>query len=327
MAGSEADQTPTRFGFLLLNDFSLISMAAAIETLRLANRILDTDAYYWVTISDDGAAVVASDGLSVDAGYSIDDESLLRDVETIIVCGGRRVERFATDRILRWLRHCDRQGLALGSTCTASFVLAKAGLLDGYRCSIHWENYASLTDGFPKVTVSRSVFTIDRKRYTSAGGTTPIDMMISFVRQRFGSEVSGAVAEQFIYERIRDPRDLQKVPLRHLAAGYSRKLITAVELMEANVREPIDQSELADYIGVSQRQLQRLFQKYLLCTPSRYYLQLRLQRARQLLLQTDTGLVEIAAQTGFVSNSHFSKVYREFFGYPPSLERRQANSG
>lgn len=324
MAKAETDSKPTRFGFLLIDDFSLISMAAAIETLRIANRTLRDDVYYWATISKDGDAVVASDGISINATYSIDDDELLQDVETIIVCGGRRVERFASDRIMRWLRQCDRRGLALGSTCTASYLLARAGLLDGYRCSIHWENYAALTDSFPAVTVSRSVYTIDRNRYTSAGGTTPIDMMLSFVRERFGAEVSAAVAEQFIYERIRDPRDLQRVPLRHLVGGYSAKLIAAVELMEANVREPINQSELAEYVGLSRRQLQRLFHKYLLCTPSRYYLQLRLQRARQLLVQTNHSLVEIAAQTGFVSNSHFSKSYKEFFGYPPSLERGRA---
>jgi transcriptional regulator GlxA family with amidase domain len=136
--------------------------------------------------------------------------------------------------------------------------------------------------------------------------------------------VSAGVAEQFIYERVRSTDDPQRVPLRHFVGKQSTKLIIAVELMEANIREPISQVELASYVDLSRRQLQRLFQKYLLCTPSRYYLQLRLQRARDLLHQTDLNLVDISAQTGFVSSSHFSKSYKEHYGHSPSAERRQS---
>ena len=224
---------------------------------------------------------------------------------------------------MRWLRKAAHLGLGLGSTCTGSYLLAKAGLLDGYRCSVHWENFAALTDLFPKVQVRRRVFTIDRDRYTSSGGTAPIDMMLYFVRRQCGPEISAGVADQFVYERIRDPDELQRVPLRHYLGKQSMKLIDAVELMEANIKEPISQVDLASFVGLSRRQLQRLFQKYLLCTPSRYYLQLRLQRARELLQQTDLSLVDISEQAGFVSNSHFSKSYKEFYGHSPSTERRR----
>ena len=313
---------PTRFGFLLIDDFTLISMSSAIETLRMANRLSGKDIYAWKTISETGEGVCASDGLCINADRGIDDPDVLRDIDAIIVCGGRRVEKRTTEPVLRWLKKAANAGLQLGSTCTGSYVLAKAGLLDGYRCSIHWENIASLTDLFPKVQVRRSIYTIDSDRLTSSGGTTPIDMMLYLVRRHCGPEVTAGVAEQFVYERIRNPDDLQRVPLRHFVGKQSMKLVTAVELMEANIREPISQIELADYVDLSRRQLQRLFHKYLLCTPSRYYLQLRLQRARELLLQTDLSLVEIGAQTGFVSNSHFSKSYKEFYGYSPSSERR-----
>jgi transcriptional regulator GlxA family with amidase domain len=313
---------PTRFGFLLINDFTLISMSSAIETLRMANRLSGEEVYDWKTISQTGEAVCASDGLCIQADCGIDDADVFQDVEAIIVCGGRRVEQHATEPVLRWLKKAAKAGLYLGSTCTGSYVLARAGVLDGYRCSIHWENIASLTDMFPKVQVRRSIYTIDRDRLTSSGGTTPIDMMLYLVRRQCGPAVTAGVAEQFVYERVRNPDDLQRVPLRHFVGKQSMKLVTAVELMEANIKEPISQVELADYVDLSRRQLQRLFHKYLLCTPSRYYLQLRLQRARELLLQTDMSLVEIAAQTGFVSSSHFSKSYKEFYGYSPSSERR-----
>jgi transcriptional regulator GlxA family with amidase domain len=320
---SDANSTlPTRFGFLLINDFTLISMSSAVETLRMANRLAGVDHYHWGTISEDGAPVSASDGISIDVTYGIADSAALQGLDTVIVCGGRRVESFATDPVIRWLRSVSKAGIALGSTCTGSYVLAKAGLLDGFRCSIHWENIAALADTFPKVQVQQSIYTIDRDRYTSSGGTAPTDMMLYFVRRQFGADITAGVADQFIHERVRHPDDLQRVPLKHHAGRQSAKLVTAVELMEANIGEPISQLELAGFVDLSRRQLQRLFQQYLLCTPSRYYLQLRLQRARELLRQTDLSLVEIAGQTGFLSNSHFSKSYKEHYGYSPSHERR-----
>ena len=235
---ADPPRLPTRFGFLLIDDFTLISLSSAVETLRMANRLSGCEVYEWSTISKDGAPVRASDGLVINVDFGIDDENLLSSVDAVIVCGGRRVERFATDVVLRWLRHCNKLKIDLGSTCTGAYVLAKAGLLDDYQCSIHWENYASLTVSFPNVRVTRSIYTIDRNRYTSSGGTAPIDMMLNFVRRQCGPEVSAGVADQFIYERVRDPRDLQRAPLRHFVGGRSVKLIDAVELMEGNIREP-----------------------------------------------------------------------------------------
>ena len=245
------------------------------------------------------------------------------DVDVIVVCGGWNVERNTTDAVIRWLRTVGQSGIGFGSTCTGSYLLARAGLLDGYRCSVHWENMAALADMFPNAHVTRSVYTIDRDRYTCSGGTSPVDMMLHFIKAQCGSEVSAGVAEQFIYERIRRSSDRQRVPLRHVVGNQSEKLVVAVELMEANIKEPISQADIAEYTGVSRRQLQRLFQRYLLCTPSRYYQQIRLARARELLHQTSMNLVEISTLTGFLSSSHFSKSYKEHYGHSPSTERRR----
>ena len=323
MSSVAVNDLPTRFGFVLVRDFTLISMSSAVETLRMANRICKQDIYQWRTISEDGEAVSSSDALSVNVDDSIDSEDLLRDIDAVIVCGGRRIEDHSSEPVLRFLRKAAHSGVALGATCTGSYLLARAGLLDGFRCSVHWENITTMTDVFPEVRITRRIYTIDRNRYTSSGGTAPIDMMLYFVRNQCGAEVSAGVADQFIYERVRNTEDLQRVPLRHFVGKQSAKLVIAVELMEANIREPISQHDLAAYVDLSRRQLQRLFQNYLLCTPSRYYRQLRLQRARDLLLQTNLNLVEVAAQTGFVSTSHFSKSYKEHYGYSPSAERRQ----
>jgi len=317
-------QLPTRFGFLLLENFTLISMSSAIETLRMANRLVGNNFYSWKTISEAGERVRASDGLSISTSCRIDDDELLHDVDAIIVCGGYDVEEHVTEPVLQWLKRAANEGLLLGATCTGSYALAKAGLLDGYRCSVHWENIASMTEMFPKVQVRRSIYTIDRDRMTSSGGTTPIDMMLCLVRRQCGPAITAGIAEQFVYERVRNTDQMRSAAPPHLVGKQSTKLIAAVELMEANISEPISQSELAEYVDLSRRQLQRLFQKNVLCTPSRYYLQLRLQRARELLLQSDLSLVEIAVQTGFVSSSHFSKCYKELYGYSPSNERRAA---
>jgi transcriptional regulator GlxA family with amidase domain len=314
---------PTRFGFLLINDFTLISLSSAVEPLRMANRICREDHYAWRTISASGEPVSASNGLQITVDYGFNDEEALRGLDLVIVCGGRRIEQNFDKTIIRWLKNVNQKGIALGAICTGSHVLAEAGLLDGYRCSIHWENLAALSDQFPNIVVSRSVFTIDRNRYTSSGGTAPVDMMLHIIKAQCGSDVSAGVADQYIYERIRQPDDQQRIPLKHVAGYQSGKLVTAVELMEANIKEPISQEDLASYVGLSRRQLQRLFQRYLLCAPSRYYLQLRLQRARELLRQTSMSLVEISSLCGFVSTSHFSKSYKEHIGHSPSNERRQ----
>lgn len=313
----------TRFAFLLVNDFTLISMSSAVEPLRMANRIAGRDVYHWKTVAETAGPVFASDGMSLNVDHGIEDPDVLNGIDVLIVCGGVNIEANVTDAIIRWLRSVAGNNIAFGSTCTGSYVLAAAGLLDGYRCSVHWENMGPMTDMFPKVHVSRNVYTIDRDRYTCSGGTSPVDMMLQLIETECGTQVSAGVAEQFIYERIRRAGERQRVPLRHLVGNQSEKLVIAVELMEANIREPISQVDIAEYTGISRRQLQRLFERYLKCTPSRYYSQIRLARARELLHQTSMSLVEISALTGFVSSSHFSKSYKEQFGHSPSAERKR----
>jgi len=322
MKTTKTNNLPSRFGFLLLNDFTLISLSSAIEPLRMANRIGDANDYAWKTMSMTGEAVLASDGLSVNVDSSVLAENALDDLDAIIVCGGRRIEDNCAKAVSVWLRSVAKRGIGLGAICTGSYVLAEAGLLDGYSCSIHWENLAALSDRFPNVTVSKNIFTIDRDRFTSSGGTTPVDMMMHFISTQYGAQVSAGIAEQFIYERIRRSDDEQRVPLRYSEGRQSEKLLVAAGLMEANIREPISQEDLAAYVGLSRRQLQRLFKRYLSCTPSSYYLKIRLQQARQLLRQTSNSIVEISVSTGFISSSHFSKAYRETYGHSPSTERQ-----
>jgi len=314
--------SPARFGFLLLNEFTLISLSSAIEPLRMANRVCQQNHYAWKTLSETGAAVAASDGLSINVDGSIQDDLNLKQFDAVMVCGGLDIERNVSKPVLKWLRKVAEQKVALGAICTGSHVLAAAGLLDGYRSSIHWENMAAMTNQFPKVIVSRNVFSIDRDRYTCSGGITPLDLMLHFVSARCGSQISAAVAEQFIFERIRRTTDQQRIPLQHEVGRRSGKLVQAVEFMEANIHEPIDMAELARCVDLSIRQLQRLFSQHLRCKPSQYYLKLRLQRARELIQQTHLGLAKIAELTGFDSPSHLNRKYKVQYGNPPGRDFR-----
>ncbi len=319
---SARSQAPQVIGFLLLDDFTLISLASAIEPLRMANQLSGRELYRWLTLSHDGRPVSASDGLRVtpDGGCAG-----LHALDMVIVCGGLDIQRHLGAPQAQWLQQQARLGRRLGAVCTGSWALARAGLLDGHACSVHWECLASLQEAFPRVEVTTRLFSIDRERATASGGTAPLDMMLNLIGRAHGRELATAISDMFIYERIRNEDDHQRIPLRQQLGGPQPRLQESVALMEANLEEPIDLDDLARYVDISRRQLERLFQKHLHCSPSRYYLQLRLNRARQLLRQTTLSIIEVAAACGFVSTPHFSKCYREYFGMPPRDERAGAS--
>ena len=215
-----------------------------------------------------------------------------------------------------------RRKIIIGGICTGSYLLARTGLLNGYRCTIHWENIFDMHDEFPELIVSSELFELDRERYTCSGGTAPLDMMLTLVVRDHGTELATSISEQFICERIRDSKDRQRIPLRQRFGASQPKLVEAVELMESNIEEPMSLDDLARHVGISRRQMERIFQKHLNCVPTRYYLELRLRRARELLLRTPKSIVDVAFSCGFVSAPHFSKCYRDFFGKPPREERQ-----
>ncbi|MFC3284720.1 choline metabolism transcriptional regulator GbdR [Litchfieldella rifensis] len=315
---SRSTPVPQTLGFLLLDNFTLISLASAIEPLRMANQLAGRELYRWYTLSLDGAPVRASDGLQVTPDAST---AVPLALDMVIVCGGVGPHRSVQREHVSWLQMQARQSRRLGAVCTGSWALAKAGLLDGFETSIHWECLAAMQEAFPRVALTTRLFSIDRDRATASGGTAPLDMMLNLISRDHGRELSAGISEMFIYDRVRGEQDQQRVPLKHVLGTTQPKLLEIVALMEANLEEPIGLDELAHYVDVSRRQLERLFQKYLHCSPSRYYLKLRLTRARQLLKQTPMSIIEVASACGFVSTPHFSKCYREYFGIPPRDER------
>ena len=195
-------------------------------------------------------------------------------------------------------------------------------LLDGYSCTVHWDYLTVMRESFPQVEVTNKLFVFDRNRFTCAGATATLDMMLYLICYHQGGELCAAISEQLNCERIRDEQDSQRAPLQNYLGVGQPQLIEAMALMEANLEEPISTAELALLVGVSRRHLERQFQKYLQTTPTRFYLQLRLQRAQQLLRQTNMALLEIGLACGFANKNYFCKCYRDYFGTPPGEERR-----
>ena len=321
MSDDKSIKKTEHFGFLQVPNYSMIAFSSAIEPLRMANRNAGRELYRWSVYTIDGLPEKASNGLEITPNDSIEHAN---DIDALFVCGGADIgEAWSRQLQFALRRIAKRSNVRLGALCTGSYLLARAGLLDGYKCTIHWENIASLREEFPEVRVSDDLFIIDRDRITSAGGQASMDMMLQLIHDRHGSQLVTQISEQFMCERIRSSDDRQRIPL-HLALGSNQpKLTEAVTLMEANIEEPISLDELSSYVDISRRQLERLFQKHLNCVPTRYYLNLRLNRARLLLLQTSKSIVDIALACGFISAPHFSKCYRDLFGIPPRDERRK----
>ncbi|MEY8798980.1 GlxA family transcriptional regulator [Leisingera sp. XS_AS12] len=313
----DCDQ-PKRFVFVLLDKFTMLSYASAVECLRIANRMAGGEAYSWTLIGEGGDTVTCSAGTT----FSLDsDLSELHRDDVMILCSGIDVQDATSKKLLSWLRREARKGLTIGGLCTASYVLAKAGLLDGKRATIHWENADSFAEEFDEVELSKSVFVIDGNRLSTAGGTSSIDLMLKLIANDHGEDLANAVADQLIYSSIRTDQDTQRLSIPTRIGVRHPKLSQVIQMMEANIEEPISPSILAQDVGMSTRQLERLFRRYLNRSPKRYYMELRLQKARNLLMQTDMSVINVALACGFASPSHFSKCYRAHYDTTPYRER------
>jgi len=318
--------TPTaatlrHFGFLTLRRFSMIAFTSAIEPLRMANHLSGQSIFRWSIYTLDGQPVAASNGLTVAPTQRIDCSAL---PDILFVCGGIDVQQATDETTIRLLRRIARKRIALGALCTGTYALARAGLLDGYRCAIHWENLSALRETSPQTEFTPDLFVIDRDRYTCTGGIAPLDLMLHLITPRVGELLAAGISDQFIVARVRDGADPQRIPLATRLRGFHRSLFQAASAMEAYIEEPLSQGEIARIAGVSARQLQRLFRRSLGLTPTQYYLDRRLCRARELLLQTDMPITGITLACGFRSIAYFSKAYRAMFGRSPSHYRRDS---
>lgn len=309
---------PQRYVFLLLDRFTMVSFAAAIEPLRLANRIAGRELYVWRLVGEGAAAAICSNGARVLLDGGLGDTAR---GDTVLVCGGVDVAQAASRPVLAWLRREARRGTRIGALCTGAWLLAEAGLLGGRRCTIHWENQDGFAEKFPDVVLIRTVFVEDGNRLTAAGGTAAIDLMLRQIARDHGEELAGRVADQMIHTAIRSEGDHQRVSMPSRIGARHPRLAQVVARMEANIEEPLSAAALAAEAGLSPRQLERLFARYLGRSPKRYYMEIRLERAHNLLAQTGMSVIEIALACGFASTAHFAKCYRATYGTTPHRQR------
>ncbi len=324
MFGVPSGKQPGVIGFFLIPSFSMIAFASAIEPLRLANRLSEKALYEWVLITRDGGPVTASNGISVNPHFAMtdyDSNMASRAMPTLLLVSGVGAEIYNNQDTVGWLRRLDRQGADIGALCTGAHVLARAGLLDGKVCTLHWENIPSFRETYPDIDVTDDLFEIDGNRVTCSGGAAALDLMLHLIREERGEDLANRISEECILDLVRGGQDHQRMPLAVRLGVDNRKLIDSIHMMETNLEEPLSQEALAAAVGVSRRQLERLFQRHVGRPPNRYYMQLRLDRARKLLLQTDMAIVDVAMACGFVSASHFAKCYRQFYGMTPRQAR------
>lgn len=309
--------------FLLLPEFSMLAFSAAIEPFRVANELSKRELYRWVVLSTDATAVTSSNGLKIDPHGGLD---FLEQAWAAVVCGGRNSHLKPQPKVDSWLRKLRFHGAKVGAISDGTHVLARAGLLDGYACTIHWNCIAGFEETYPEIQVTDSLYEIDRDRFTCSGGTASMDLMLKLIELDHGRDLARAVGEHFMHIKIRESQTNQRTPLGDRFDLDNDKLVAILELMENNLEDPLPIATMGELVGVSTRHMERLFSAYFKSTPSRYYLELRLRRAKHLLTSSRLSVTEVGLACGFTSMSHFAKCYRVSFGVSPRIERRSLHA-
>ena len=311
--------TPHRIGFLYWPGTKALTLSLAEEALRVAQRVHPEVVYELVFLQAEPLA--AGDWRLPGepwAGHleGLDKLFLLADAPPAQVSAG----------LAAALKQQVRSGCVIGGLSAGVYPLAQLGLLDGYRAAVHWRWQDDFSERFPKVIATSHLFDWDRDRLTACGGLAVLDLLLAVLARDHGAELAGAVSEELVVERIREGGERQRIPLQNRLGSSHPKLTQAVLLMEANIEEPLTTDEIAQHVCVSRRQLERIFKQYLNRVPSQYYLELRLNKARQLLMQTSKSIIQIGLSCGFSSGPHFSSAYRNFFGATPREDRNQRRS-
>ncbi|WP_439596385.1 GlxA family transcriptional regulator [Falsiroseomonas sp.] len=312
------EAAPQRIGFVLVPGFAMLAYACAVEPFRAANDLAGMVLYQWIHISPDGQPVRASNGVSIVADQGTGRPA---QVDALFVCAGGNPAEFEDPATLAWLRAEAARGIRIGGVSGGPHILARAGLLAGYRCTAHWEYIPAMMERFPNLTLTRSLYEVDRDRCTSSGGTAALDMMVALIEAAHGRPLARAVAEWFLHTRPRAGDEPQRMSLRERYDIGHPNLLAALAQMERAIENPVPREALAEHAGLSVRQLERLFRSHLGRTIGAHYLGLRLDHARRLLQQTALSVLEVAMACGFVSAAHFSRAYAARFGRSPRQDR------
>lgn len=304
--------------FLLVPEYAMVALLSAIEPMRVANRFAGREVFRWQLLSGDGETIEASNQLALQKTESINNIETPRN---LIVCSSFNPERYIDQHTVTWLKNISRKGCTLGAIDTGCYLLAEANLLKDRCITLHWEALPAFQEDHPEIKISNELFEIDQNLITCAGGTSSIDMMLYLIQAELGHELAISVCEQFIKSGIRQKSDKQRIGLAARLKIHHPRLLKVLTLMEENIEDPLSPSILAEHAHLSVRQLERLFRSHLDNSPTGYYMQLRLERARQLLKESHLSVAEIATACGFSSGPHFTRSYRNQFNCSPKEDR------
>lgn len=307
------------YGFVLLDQYPLLPVSGMIDVLRDADYVTDRSNHQWLTIGADSREVIAMNGMKVLTDYTTADAP---HCDVLVVCAGLGGHQIDNPGLFRWLRSRYAGRAMIGSVATGAWVLAKAGLLTNRRCTLHWEDISAFEESFPLLEVARTLFVRDGPIFTCSGGTAAIDLFLQFITENIGPEVSADVARQVLYQSARvgsETVPIKESPYRQVDHKQLRK---AAQIMHDNLENPLSIGEIADTVGISQRQMERLFTDYFHTTPQLHYRSIRLDQARALVRLTKFEMWEIAIMVGFSSPQYLARCYRERFGTTPSQERK-----
>ncbi|MBM3572223.1 MAG: GlxA family transcriptional regulator [Alphaproteobacteria bacterium] len=323
--------SPYHIAFCVVPDFALASLAIGVDVLRVANRMGGRPLFRWTILSRDGQPARASSGITImvdgalPAVQATGADGLRPDLALVVAAFD--VERYCFPELKRWLTRQRAAGRAVGGIASGAYVLAEAGLLGGRRCTIHWENIPAFAERFPDVRVASQLCVIDDDICTCAGSTSVMDMMLQIVTRQTDARLAAKVAEQCLVSNIRQPEDSQRVPIGPERRVAHPVVAAAFRIMDNHIEEPLPLDRIAREVGLSLRQLERLFAAELGRSPAASYRDLRLERAKHLLSQTAMPALEVGLACGFASAAHFSRAYRQCFGHPPSQTRQRRAGG
>lgn len=319
----ESDRGTQQFGFLLLPNFALMSYASATEPLRAANLLASRSLYATRQLSFGGQSVKASGGVEI----ACDDVAEAgADLHTVFVCAGGDPRDWAEgEKLFSALRRLSRLGVRIGGISSGSYVLAAAGLLDNRDFTIHWEHAPILREAYPHLAPRQARYVIDGDRITCGGGIAPLDMMHALIAERMGAHFAGRVSDWYLHTAIADPSDPQRGSAAERFGTHNATLLAALEKMEATIENPLDREQMARFLAISSRHLDRLFTQHLKAGFLKTYRDIRLHHARRLVEQSPLSILEIAVATGFSSAPHFSAAFKSLFGISPSEGRNRVN--
>ena len=309
-----------RFAVLVFPGFPMMAFSAVIEPLRAANAITSKRLYEWITVAAENGPVIASNGIAIKADFAAGNAPA---ADYIVVCSGGDADRLSAKKPLSWIRRNLRLGGNIGSVADGAFYLARAGLLDGYTCTLHWQSQPAFTEAFPHIELVRRIFIVDRTRFTSAGGIGAFDMMLDLIGSHHGEQLSRQVAEWFVHDRIRATADRERLQLR-LRTGIRDDLVLgAVALMEKQAEKNVSVAAIASQLGISIGRLARAFKGEFDVAPADYQRQMRMERARDLLAHSKMPVREVGLACGYASFSSFVRAYRTVHGKTPGKARRR----